>query len=109
MSMSWNRITDRTVAAIAQSRFCCKLTKLNLEDCNITDQGVILLCTSENSTQLQDLNLSNSVGKQNNIISDVSLKEMSGSKTIRNLRVLNLKATLITSQGIKTLATSTVF
>ena len=58
---------------------------------------------------LQELNLSNSIDKLNNRISDLSLKELALSKTARNLKRLYLKATNVSSDGIKALASSTPF
>lgn len=44
--MSWERVTDRTLESLARSKFSTKLTKLNLEDCNVSDLGVCLLFQS---------------------------------------------------------------
>jgi len=72
--MSWDRITDRSLEFLSRSKFSSKLTKLNLEDCNVSDIGICMLLQSENCQLLQELNLSNSIDKQNNRISDLTLK-----------------------------------
>ena len=53
LSMSWDRISDRTLESLSRSKFCCKLVKLNLEDCNVSDIGASMLFHSENSIVLQ--------------------------------------------------------
>jgi Leucine-rich repeat (LRR) protein len=40
LSMSWKLITDKTLYAIANSKFCKKLAQLLLEDCKVGDQGI---------------------------------------------------------------------
>lgn len=68
-----------------------------------------MLLQSENCRVLQELNLSNSIDKQNNRISDVSLRELALSKTAKNLKRLFLKATSVSSDGIKALTSSEPF
>jgi hypothetical protein len=58
---------------------------------------------------LEELNLSNSIDKMNNIISDATLKDLAISKTVRNLKRLFLKATRVSSDGIKSLTSSPIF
>lgn len=41
--MSWQRITDKTLYALANSKFCSKIKELLLEDCKVGDQGVDVL------------------------------------------------------------------
>lgn len=36
LSMNWKRITNNAMEAISQSKYCCSLEILNLEDCHIT-------------------------------------------------------------------------
>lgn len=109
LSMSWKRVTDFSLASLAESRFCSRLRVLNLEDCSITDQGVVELSQSENVAALEDLNLSNSIKQMNNIITDLSLREMAQSKAFKSLKILQLKATKVTSEGVKALVGSDMF
>ena len=41
--MSWQRITNKTLYSIANSRFCKKLKEILLEDCKVGDQGMDVL------------------------------------------------------------------
>jgi hypothetical protein len=41
--MSWQRITDKTLYALANSKYCSKLKELLVEDCKVTDLGIDVL------------------------------------------------------------------
>lgn len=46
ISMNWNRITDVTMEALSKSQYTKGLKILNLEDCAVTDNGIMLMCQS---------------------------------------------------------------
>jgi len=38
--MSYKQITNKSLYAIANSKYCKNLKELKLEDCKVTDQGI---------------------------------------------------------------------
>lgn len=68
--MNSKKVTDQTLKAIANSKFCSSIRELKLEDCLITDEGISSICDSENCEKLEVLDLNNSMNKKNNLISD---------------------------------------
>lgn len=104
--MSWQRITDKTLYSLANSKFCSKVKELLLEDCKIGDQGVDVLSESENSSSLERLNLNNSIKQKNNAITDKSLTSLALSKYLINLRIFELRNSEVSAKGLKTFAVS---
>ncbi|KRX10040.1 hypothetical protein PPERSA_08443 [Pseudocohnilembus persalinus] len=81
-----------------------RLKVLKLENCRITDQGVLNLTRSKCMTQLEELDISNSMQMQNqhNKITSRSLELLTSPNCeILGLKKLNLRATLIDSRGLQ--------
>jgi Ran GTPase-activating protein (RanGAP) involved in mRNA processing and transport len=70
----------------------------------MTDKGICIAAASPNFSNLEVLNLNNSMKKKNNRITDESLHELAYSKYIKKLKVLELRNTDITSKGITSLS-----
>lgn len=100
------RITDETLKSISMSKYCDSLIELKLEDCEITDDGVAVLCDSPNCKKIENLILNNSMGKKNNQITDEACKHLTYAKEMNKIKVLELRNTDVTSEGINSLSIS---
>ncbi|XP_048036340.1 NACHT, LRR and PYD domains-containing protein 5-like isoform X2 [Megalobrama amblycephala] len=75
LDLSWNKIgkSVNLLSDVLQDPYC-KLEKLRLTDCDITDEGCAALASAlrSNPSHLRELNLSrNKIGKSVNLLSDV--------------------------------------
>lgn len=94
------RITDESLMAIGLSSFCNNLQVLKCHGNNISDKGVEYLFDSKNLKDLHEIDISGRIERKNFKITDYSLKNLARSDCVKNLKILNLKATTIGNEGI---------
>jgi hypothetical protein len=104
LNIGFTKIGNQTLRSIAESKNMSLLKSLIISSCErVTDDGLSNLANSPQITNLQNLDM-----KGLNI-SNISLVEISQSKTLTNLNSLNLSyCSMVSDQGILAISSSSM-
>lgn len=100
ISENYPRVSDNSLLAMSVSDFMIKLKILNCMGNRVTDKGLQALIVSKNVLELEELDVSEHILKRNEGIGDQTLRAMAFSNYLRNIRVLNLRSTGVSSKGL---------